>query len=149
MLIGHNFFIPKTFLSLLHIIQIMKKLFLDDIRYPRDAFLYMHQKIYNDLDWSIVRSFNEFIDFIEKNGIQNIYIISFDHDLADSHYETVSQIDYDQYAEKTGYDCAKWLCDHCLNENVKLPIYYIHSMNPVGKTNIDMYLKNFQKFSNL
>jgi hypothetical protein len=69
-------------------------------------------------------------------------IISFDHDLSDRHY-----IDpyFQEYVEKTGYDCAKWLVEHCMDNNLDLPKFYCHSMNPVGKNNIESLLNNFKK----
>lgn len=123
------------------------KIFLDDIRIPLDAFYYTRYEIYNKLNWSIVRSFNEFIEFIEKN-IDDISLISYDHDLGFETYNkcnVVSIIDYDTLTEKTGYDCAKWLCDYCIDNNKKLPDFIVHSMNPIGKKSIETYLQNFLK----
>jgi hypothetical protein len=51
------------------------------------------------------------------------------------------------FSEKTGYDCAKWLVNFCMDNNLKLPEYYVHSMNPVGRRNILGYLDNYVKFS--
>lgn len=83
------------------------KLFLDDERDPpRDGG-----------NWHIVRSYDEFVNYINENGIPQH--ISFDHDLGDG---------------KTGYDCVKWLLT-----DRKLPkgfTYYVHSQNPVGRENI-------------
>ena len=50
------------------------------------------------------------------------------------------------FKEKTGYDSAKWLIDYCLDNNLDLPLCFIHSMNPAGKENIEMLLNNFIKF---
>lgn len=52
--------------------------------------------------------------------------------------------------EKTGYHCAKWLIDYCLDNNEELPKRVIvHSMNPYGSRNIkslfDTYYKVFNK----
>ena len=47
--------------------------------------------------------------------------------------------------EKTGYDCAKWLVDYCMDNGLKLPEFEVHSMNPAGGENIRMYLENFKK----
>jgi hypothetical protein len=54
-------------------------------------------------------------------------------------------IPYDSYKEKTGYHCAKWLVEYCLDKNLKLPDFQVHSMNPVGKANIQSYLDNFRR----
>lgn len=104
-------------------------LFLDDVRLP-NMFL-------NDTKhWAIVRNYNQFVDLIQKRGLPDF--ISFDHDLADEHY--VQLVDYSQFKEKTGYDCAKWLIEYCVNTKQLLPKYQVHSMNPIGSRNIDMTL---------
>ena len=77
--------------------------------------------------------------------------ISFDHDLGDIHYEIKSTHEnwesYYQEAQRemTGYDCAKWLCDYCLENNIELPVYSVHSANTIGRVNIQKYLENFCK----
>ena len=48
------------------------------------------------------------------------------------------------HKEKTGYECAIWLVDYCMDNNLKLPNYYCHSMNPVGKDKIVGLLQSFQ-----
>ena len=50
--------------------------------------------------------------------------------------------------EKTGFDCAKWLVDYCLDNNKSLPLYNIQSANPVGKSNIDSLLINYIRHTN-
>jgi len=65
----------------------MKKLFLDDIRIPKDAIGLVPSNLnqfYFENDWVIVRSFLEFCNYIQKFGLPDF--ISFDHDLADEHY---------------------------------------------------------------
>jgi hypothetical protein len=130
----------------------MRKLFLDDIRQVRDACYYViNPKIYwEEEDWDIVRNYDEFIDYIQKNEMPAL--ISFDHDLADFHYDYKPE-DYENLSEeemiskfgsmeKTGLDCAKWLVDFCLDNNKKLPEFTVHSANPTGKINIESYLNN-------
>lgn len=92
------------------------KLFLDDCRIPPTD------------GWTVVKSYDEFCFCIETHGLPKM--ISFDHDLADVHYNG------DYSTEKTGYDCAKWLVEYCVDNNLKLPEFECHSMNPVGKRNI-------------
>ena len=127
-------------------------LFLDDIREPKDAFEYTKQTMFVDKDWHVVRNYNEFVQWIESNGMPSF--ISFDHDLADTHY-TPEHLwtDYDKskewqdkqvHKEKTGYECAMWLVDFCIDNNLQLPKYYCHSMNPVGKDKIVSLLRSFQ-----
>jgi hypothetical protein len=103
----------------------MKKLYLDDIRYPSKSD-----------GWDIVRSYNQFVDYIQKNGLPDL--ISFDHDLA-SYTPDIER------RELTGYDCAKWLCQYCHDNGLPLPEWNVHSGNPVGVINISQLLKNFQK----
>jgi hypothetical protein len=79
-------------------------LFLDDYRMPKDAFAYMHLKIYLDVEWIVVRNYQAFISLIEGKGIPDM--ISFDHDLADEHYdkEIVQGQTYDEIYELFDYD---------------------------------------------
>ena len=65
-------------------------------------------------------------------------MISFDHDLGKKHYLNQGrEIFYEDFDEPTGWHCARWLIEHCLDNNVNLPEQiYIHSMNIVGATNI-------------
>ena len=46
---------------------------------------------------------------------------------------------------KSGYDCAKWLVDYCLDNKVQIPEWNIQSANPVGKENIGSLLSNARK----
>jgi hypothetical protein len=66
--------------------------------------------------------------------------VSLDHDLS---YEDQNKTE--NFNEKTGYDCAKWLVDYCVTNNLPLPDYYVHSFNPVGRMNIINYLVRFQE----
>lgn len=120
-------------------------LFLDDIRMPVDSFRYTHNPIYNDIDWVIVRNYDEFVKIILEKGIPEI--ISFDHDLAEDHYNYQVQMPYDEYIEKTGYHCAKWLINYCIDNKKEIPaMILVHSMNPAGSLNIrslfDSYIKS-------
>jgi len=118
--------------------------FLDDFRNPEDAYYYTHNTIYLKNKWIIVRNYSEFLNDILNNGLSDVY--SFDHDLGFEHYEHQEEnIPYDHMNEKTGYHCAKWLVEFCMNNNYKLPEYYVHSMNVVGKRNIISYLENYKK----
>ena len=126
-------------------------LFLDDFRYPSDAFSYTHDIVFNKLDWEIVRSHNEFISHIEKNFKEGKFpeLIAFDHDLDDAHYEHLKgEFPYEGVKEKTGFHSAKWLIDFCIDNNLKLPDFRVHSMNPVGKENIKKLLENFKRHQN-
>lgn len=94
----------------------MYNLYLDDLRPTPEGF----DRVYD---------YEEFITFISKNGLPQF--ISFDHDLG---------------LGKTGFDCAKWLVEFCLDNQVSLPEFTVHSQNPVGKENIETLLNNLKKF---
>lgn len=136
----------------------MKKinLFLDDIRVPSDVSHYVInpnlKKFYSESEFDIVRSYNEFVEYIVDNGVPDL--ISFDHDLADEHYHPSMYSgsdqynkNYDQFKEKTGFDCAKFLIEYCMDNEVELPEYLVHSMNPVGSQNIRSLLDNYSKLN--
>ena len=136
--------------------KVTYNLFLDDFREPSDAFYYTHNPIYNKLYWHVVINYEQFTEKIEHNydTLGSLpTVISFDHDLADFHYDVQDHLDQDYYDlcdvqnEKTGYHCAKWLVDFCMDNELELPEYYSHSMNTVGRRNILGYLDNYKKFS--
>ena len=129
------------------------KIYLDDVRTPKDD------------EWIICRNYAQFVDRVVKLGLDNIEIISLDHDLGESamseYFNNVSpnyKLDYTNITEKTGYDCAKWLVDYFyevhpewIEENrlikkgnkIPFPIVYTHSANPIGASNIMGYINNF------
>ena len=81
-------------------------IYLDDVRTPVASNL--------DKMWTVVRNYDEFISKVTEIGIENIEVISLDHDLGDSamaeFYANVSPnytLNYDNIKEKTGLDCAK------------------------------------------
>ena len=120
-------------------------LFLDDIRYPSQV---NWVSLPENVEWKIVRSFDEFTNFIKVNGLPKF--ISFDHDLADEHYKlghvsAFTKFDYNKVTEKTGYHCAKWLVEYCLERKLPPPNWVTHSMNPIGCENINSILKSYQK----
>lgn len=90
------------------------KLFLDDVR-PVPSGYYL------------VTNYDQFVSFLKEHGLP--IFISFDHDLGEA---------------KTGYDCAKYLVEYCLDHVKTLPDYKVHSQNPVGKENIEKLLENFK-----
>lgn len=94
----------------------MFRLFIDDERYPIDD------------NWVIVRNYYEAISYMENNGCP--YYVSFDHDLG--------------YG-KTGYDISKWMVNQDIDSDF-FPSnfdFFIHSQNPIGKTNIEEYFKSY------
>jgi hypothetical protein len=122
-------------------------LYLDDFRDPIDSAFYLKAPIYSSAEWKVVRNYDEFVKTITELGVPEL--ISFDHDLADAHYNHQDNIIYNEFTEKTGYHCAKWLIDYCIDNNKKLPAtILIHSMNPAGSANIkslfDSYIKSLE-----
>ena len=123
-------------------------LFLDDVRMPVDVGNYFNpvefRKYFRLNEWVIVRSYDEFINCIEKKGLPNL--VSFDHDLeykiSESKCgENINDNNAWYYAiedkdAKNGYDCAKYFWKKMVEaENYSICIL-CHSMNPVGKENI-------------
>jgi hypothetical protein len=45
----------------------------------------------------------------------------------------------------SGFECAKWMVNYCLDNNLHLPDWHIQSANPVGAENIKSYLQSFAK----
>ena len=120
--------------------QLKYYIFLDDERMPWDV---TWCDIRRDYHYNIIRNYSEFIAYISMFGLPDY--ISFDHDLADQHYGhglNNDEIPYNRYTEKTGYDAAKWLVDYCIDKGLKFPDFDVHSMNPVGRTNIIEYVSN-------
>lgn len=74
-------------------------------------------KKYN-LQFVWVKNYNEFVNYIEKNGIPQF--VSFDHDLSKTSLPT----------DPKGLDCAKWLVSYCKKNGKQMPMTYVHSANP-------------------
>ena len=116
-------------------------LFLDDFRNPEDCFDRTYNQVYL-LGWTIVKNYDEFVKTITEKGMPRM--LSRDHDLCDLHY--VKQPPYDEDTEKTGYDCAKWLINYCMDNQLDLPeTILIHSMNPAGSLNIKSLFDSYYK----
>ena len=117
----------------------MYTLFLDDERNPSDvtwAPIPNHQEIL------VARNYQQFRLTVATRGVPSY--VSFDHDLADVHYQAmlreVNGIPADYGLEQTGFDCAKWLVEHCNVTNAPFPAWAVHSMNPVGAERIRDYI---------
>jgi hypothetical protein len=119
-----------------------KVLWLDDLRDPGQGQfkIWLNLAFGENLDVIWVKDYDEFVKYFKKNEMP--YAISFDHDLSNE------LTDHPELNEKTGLDCAKWLIDYCMNNAVRLPKYFVHSANPVGRENIQSYLDNYLKFTN-
>lgn len=121
-----------------------KALYLDDERIPTTT-------IQGFEPWYTVRNYDEFVQWITDNGIPDL--VSFDHDLGDEHYKDytnfqaqgIAAINYGDFKEKTGFDCALWLCEFCELSGQKLDLVSVHSFNPLGAKNIQTMVNNFKK----
>ena len=121
----------------------MIKIYLDDVRTPLD------------LDWIVVRNYDEFISKVKEIGLENIELISLDHDLGDTAmiewrrnvYHNYT-LDYDNITEKTGMDCAKWLVNQWLEGSPVVEVV-VHSANAIGSANIMGYINNYRHVSRL
>ena len=130
------------------------QIYLDDIRTPVNP------------EWVVVRSYDEFVEKVRELGLENIEVISLDHDLGDTamneYFNNVSPnytLDYSNIEEKTGMDCAKWLVNYYYDNynlaedlisrknkkiiGITFPKVYTHSANPIGSANIMGYINNF------
>ena len=84
-------------------------------------------------NWVIARDYHQFIDII-KNNFDNINFISFDHDI--SSYDINGK-------ELTGKDAADFLINYCMDNNRKLPDWFVHSDNTGGNKNVRQLLTNY------
>lgn len=103
-------------------------LWLDDYRNPFTSDWLVFSPIKHPFKTVWVQSYQEFIEWINKNGIPDA--VCFDHDLG---------------TEMSGYDAVKWLCSYCESNNVAFPLYGMQSANPVGRENMLYYIQNFQQ----
>ena len=98
------------------------KLFIDDERYPVKP------------DWFIARNSYDAIYAVKEYGLPTE--IAFDHDLGG--------ID-------TSMVFIHFLNDYMIDNNLKFPSgfkYSIHSQNPVGAKNIDVFMMNLMEYLN-
>lgn len=118
----------------------MTLLFLDDLRNPTDCLYFSRLNVNLEIylqEWQVVRSYTEFVKWIETNGLPDF--ISFDHDLG------LPKLPENE--EQNGMTCAKWLVNYCMDYNLKLPDFVVHSSNPAGKRNIEGLLMGFGKLN--
>ena len=136
-------------------VQIKKFLFLDDIRIPQDAYLWDENKKLRDASgiacnrWDIVRSYEEFTEWIDTNGIPDV--VSFDNDLFDvaddeiSNEELIVQfqmLNWQEFKIKTGAHCAQYLVDACKAHGKPVPKYFVHTANSAARPIIKEILEN-------
>lgn len=123
----------------------MKQIYLDDIRTPKPE----------TGDWVVVRNYDEFVAKVTEIGLDNIKLISLDHDLGDSamkewHTNVYHNytLNYDNITEKTGMDCTKWLVEQWLN-GAPVCSVMVHSANAIGSANMMGYINNYKHIHRL
>nr|WP_321411250.1 cyclic-phosphate processing receiver domain-containing protein [uncultured Carboxylicivirga sp.] len=104
----------------------MKKLFLDDIR----TIDMVYDKSMES-EYDIVRTYEDFVDYILKNGLPDF--ISFDNDLG---------LGEDGEVAPDGYAAAKWLVYESGLDLINLK-FNVHSANPVAAKQIEGLLTNY------
>lgn len=120
-----------------------KKIYLDDVRSPVDK------------SWLVVRNYDDFVELVNKIGLENIDVISLDHDLGDTamrewHNNVYKnyELNYDNIKEMTGYDAAKWLVSQWMEGKPVVDVY-THSANAIGSANILGYINNYRHINRL
>jgi hypothetical protein len=121
-----------------------KRIYLDDVRTPILPG-----------EWVVVRNYEEFVDKITEIGLENIELISLDHDLGDSAMKEWHKnvyhnytLNYDNITEKTGMDCVKWLVEQWMDGKPVVDVF-VHSANAVGSGNMMGYINNFRHINHL
>lgn len=128
----------------------MKYLMIDDERNLKDHGKYLREnRVDTDKPWVIVRSYKEFVRWIQENGVPDV--ITFDHDLADvpalrTNLPIEDWFDLDENKEYTGTDCARWVVNHCMLNGIPVPDYNVHSSNGEGGKNIKSIFETYKKY---
>lgn len=129
-----------------------KRIYLDDVRTPISP---NNEWVEGVEEWTVVRSYDEFVKTVTEIGLENIEVISLDHDLGDSamkewHTNVYHnyKLDYNNITEKTGYDCAKWLVEQWMNGKPVVDVY-THSANAIGSANIMAWINNYRHINGL
>lgn len=107
------------------------KLFLDDIR---TVDMIYDSSIIHEFD--LVRSYREFVEYINLNGVPDF--ISFDNDLG---------LEANEELAPDGYAAAKWLVYES-GLDLKNLTFKVHSANPVAAEQIKGLLNNYIDFLN-
>jgi len=125
-------------------------IYLDDVRTPIP-----NTSTHEVPEWIVVRSYDEFVAKINELGLENIGLISLDHDLGDSamkewHTNVYHNytLDYNNITEKTGMDCTKWLVEQWLEGKPVVDVF-IHSANAIGSANMMGYINNYRHIYSL
>ena len=121
------------------------QIYLDDVRTPLP-----NSSTHDVHGWIVVRSYDEFVNKINELGLENISLISLDHDLGDSamaewHKNVYHnyELNYDNITEKTGMDCVKWLVEQWMDGKPVVEVV-VHSANAIGSANMMGYINNYK-----
>lgn len=87
-------------------------------------------------DFDIVRTYEDFVTYVQENGLPDF--ISFDNDLG---------LDDKGEVAPDGYAAAKWLVYESGLDLRKLK-FHVHSANPVAAEQIEGLLNNYIRFLN-
>lgn len=104
------------------------KLFLDDLR---TIDMVYDKSMESEFD--IVRTYEDFVEYISKNGLPEL--ISFDNDLG---------LDENGEVAPDGYAAAKWLVYES-NLDLRNLEFKVHSANPIASEQIKGLLTNYIK----
>jgi hypothetical protein len=131
-------------------------LWLDDLRDPTDNIWnnWIARQGLNPMNYDItwVKNYDDFTNWIVNNGLPDV--VCFDHDLgqdiAIERYTTGGMSKTQAKKLKkletmSGFDATKWMVNYCMDNDLRLPDWYIQSANPVGAENIKSYLQSFVK----
>jgi hypothetical protein len=125
-------------------------IYLDDVRTPIP-----NPSTHETPEWTVVRNYDEFVSKITELGLENIALISLDHDLGDTammewQFNVARNfiLDYDNITEKTGMDCTKWLVEQWMNGAPVCKVM-IHSANAIGSANMMGYINNYKHINRL
>lgn len=134
------------------------KIFLDDVRDPRNCLGYMYRRIgasnvlYQE-EWTVVRNYLDFARTLFEN-IDIVTHVSFDHDLGEDIAVIARECGMSKRKArslkkecKDGNECAKYLMKLYREQEKELPQLFIHSMNPVGTERIAATLGLRQNFA--
>ena len=102
----------------------LKLLWLDDIRDPVKILGHVAKNI--DIVWA--KDYDEFEAAVKDGGFRQFDMISMDHDLGDG---------------RNGLACMRLLTNELAVEWDPIPQIAIHSMNPVGKSNMIKALEDY------
>lgn len=99
----------------------MRVLWLDDKLDPNKYIISEYtMPLLNEVAW--VKSYDEFEKYLRT---QTPDFVSFDYYLNDAY---------------TGIDCVKLLIEHCFDNDIPIPVYYIHSADPIKRMKMDEML---------